>query len=131
VAPVAVATGLPPQAVPLAATHVSGMTKVAVTFTSAVIETVQVPLVFVQPPDQPANADPSATVGVAVRVTLPLPLGNSSEQVVPQLMRGAGAGDVTVPVPSPARVTVTACRAAWQVPPGEEPPPGTRAASRQ
>ena len=129
VAPVAVATVLPGQPVPLAVAHVSGITKVAVTFTSAVIETVQVVFVPVQPPDQLANADPEA--GVAVRVTLPLSLGNSSEQVVPQLMRGAGVGDVTVPVPSPALVTVRAYWSAWQAPPGEVPPPRVRVPFRQ
>jgi glycerol uptake facilitator-like aquaporin len=106
-ASVAVATRVPPQSVPLAATHVSGITKVAVTFTSAVMETVQLVFVPVQPPDQLANANPSVTVGVAVRVTLPLPGANSPAHVVP-LHVSPGAGAVTVPVPSPARATFRA-----------------------
>ena len=122
---VCVATVVPPQAVALlgAALHVSGVTKVAVTFTSDVIETTQVPLPVQPPPDQLANADPSATVGVAVRVTLPLPLANSAEHAAPQLMP-AGA-DVTVPVPSPASLTVSACPAP-QFPPALVPLPAVK-----
>lgn len=123
---VAVATVLPPQPVPLATTHVSGITKVAVTFTSAVTETRQVVLVPVQPPDQLANADP---VGVAVRVTLPLPGVNRSEQTAPQLM--FPESDATVPVPFPALSTVSANCPALQLPPGDEPPPGIRVPFRQ
>jgi hypothetical protein len=107
VAAVGVATVVPPQAVTLAAAapQVSGMTKVAVTFRSAVGETSQVSAEPVQPPpDQPAKVEPP--VGLAVRVTVPLPLGNSAEHVAPQVMP-VGA-DATVPVPPPASVTVTA-----------------------
>ena len=44
---------------------------VAVTDFAAVIDTVQVPVVFVQAPDHPAKVDPVA--GVAVRMTLLVP----------------------------------------------------------
>jgi len=113
---------VPPQAVTLeaAASQVSGITKVAVTLTSAVMETVQVPVPEQPPPDQPANADPSATVGVAVSVTLPLPPANSAEHVDPQVMP-AGA-ELTAPVPSPVLLTVRA-RPASQVPPALVPLP--------
>ncbi len=124
-AAVGVATVVPPQAVTLAAAapQVSGMTKVAVTSTSAVMETVHVPVPEQPPPDQPANADPSATVGVAVRVTLPLPPANSAEHVAPQLIP-TGA-EVTVPVPSPVLLTVRA-RPAPQVPPALVPLPAVK-----
>jgi len=103
---VGVATRVPPQVetLPVEAAQVSGMTKVAVTFRSAVREGAQVPVPEQPPPDQPANSDPPE--GVAVSVTVPLPLGNSAEHVAPQVMP-VGA-DATVPVPPPARVTVTA-----------------------
>jgi hypothetical protein len=128
---VAVATVVPPQPVPLAASHVSGTTKVAVTFTSAVIETVQVGVVPVQPPpDQPAKVEPP--VGAAVRVTLLLPGANSAEHlVIPQLMSAATGLEVTFPVPFPALSTVSAYCPALQLPPGDEPPPGVRVPPRQ
>ena len=77
--------------------------KVAVTFLTAVIATVQVP-VPVQPvtPDQPAKVEPVRAA--AVRTTLSL-AANKAEQVVPQLM---SVPAVTVPVPVPALVTVRA-----------------------
>ena len=122
---------VPPQAVTVAAaaSHVSGITKVAVTFTSAVMGmgTTQVPVPEQPPPDQPANADPSATVGVAVRVTPPLLPANSAEHVGPQAM--PGGGELTVPVPSPALLTVRA-RPAPQVPPALVPLPGVKAPLR-
>jgi hypothetical protein len=129
VAPVGVATVGPLQPVPLAVTHVSGITlKVAVTFMSAVVETVQVVLAPVQPPpDQPAKVDPEA--GVAVRITLLLAGVNRSEQTAPQLM--SPTLDVTVPVPFPALSTVRAYWSAAQTPPGDEPPPGVRVPFRQ
>jgi hypothetical protein len=122
VAAVGVATVVPPQAVTVAAAapHVSGITKVAVTFTSAVMETMQVPVPEQPPPDQPANADPSETVGVAVKVTLPLPLANSAEHVAPQVMP-VGA-ELTIPVPPTLLLTVRACPAP-HVPPALVPEP--------
>jgi len=97
---------------------------------SAVIETMQVVFVPVQPPpDQPAKVEPEAGVGVAVKVTLLLPGANRSEQTAPQLM--FPELDVTVPLPSPARLTVRACCPAAQLPPGDEPPPGVRVPFRQ
>jgi hypothetical protein len=102
------------------------MTKVAVTFASAVIETVQVLVPVQPPPDQPANADPSATVAAAVKTTLPPP-ANSSEHVVPHAM--PGGTDVTVPVPVPALLTVRACPAP-QLPPALVPVPAVKAPLR-
>ena len=120
---VCVATAVPPQVKALlgAGSHVSGVTKVAVTSTSDVIETTQVPVPEQPPPDQLANADPSATDGVAVRVTLPLPPANSAEHSAPQLMP-VGA-DVTVPFP--ALLTVRACPAP-QFPPALVPLPAVK-----
>jgi len=106
----------------------SGTTKVAVTFTSAAIERVQVPTPVQPPPDQPAKVDPP--VAAAVRTTLLLPGANSAEHaVVPQLIP-TGA-DVTFPVPFPALVTVNAYCPAVQLPPGDEPPPGVKVPFRQ
>jgi hypothetical protein len=121
---------VPPHALALVtpAGQLSGTTKVAVTFTSAVIETVQVLVPVQPPPDQPANADPSATVAAAVKTTVPLPPANSSEHVVPHAIP-VGA-DVTVPVPSPALLTVSACPAP-QLPPALVPVPGVKAPLRQ
>jgi len=74
---------------------------VAVTFLTAVIATVQVP-VPVQPltPDHPVKVEPVRAA--AVRSTLSL-AANNAEQVVPQLM---SVPAVTVPVPVPALLTV-------------------------
>ena len=76
---------------------------VAVTDWAALIVTVQVAAVPVQPLDQPPNVEPEAAA--AVRVTV-VPLAMLAEQVDPQLM--PPVEDVTVPVPVPVLVTVRA-----------------------
>jgi hypothetical protein len=78
--------------------HPNGRANVAVTAASAVIVKVQVVVVPEQAPPQFTNTDPSATVGVAVRVTL-VPEGNAWEQPVPVPQLMPVGFDVTVPVP--------------------------------
>src|SRR5215470_8726910 len=81
-----------------------GKANVALTLWAALIVTVQVLVVPVQPPPlQPVNVEPA--VGVAVKVTA-VPVVKDVEHVVPQEIP-AGAL-VTVPVPVPALVTVRA-----------------------
>jgi len=76
---------------------------VAVAARAAVIETVQVTVVPVHAPLQPAKSELPAAE--AVKVTM-VPLVNEVEQVAPQSMP---AGElVTVPLPVPALVTVSA-----------------------
>ncbi len=78
--------------------------KVAVTFSAALMVTLQAP-VPVQAPLQPVNTEPAA--GVAARLTT-VPELYWKEQVAPQLMP---AGElVSVPVPVPAGVTVNVNR---------------------
>ena len=102
--------------------QVRGAAKVAVTFTSAVMETVQVLVPVQPPPDQPLKTEPP--VAAAARTTLLLPGAISAEHVVvPQLMVPAGVVDVTFPVPVPALLTVRAYWPEWQVPPGDDPLP--------
>jgi hypothetical protein len=75
---------------------------VAVTVWFWLITTVQVPLVFVQAPLQPAKVEPFVVVAVS---TTEVPSVKSAAQVVPQVMP-AGALE-TEPVPAPASVTVS------------------------
>jgi len=110
-----------------------GRANVAVTLCAALIVTVQVAVVPVQPPPlQPVNREPAA--GAAVRVTA-VPLVNEAEHAAPQEMP-AGAL-VTVPAPVPdfvivsakdgkVNVAVTVCAAlivTLQVPVPAQPPP--------
>jgi hypothetical protein len=101
--------------------HRSVTAKVAVTFTSAAMETVQVPVPVQPPPDHPVKVEPAA--GVAARTTLLVPGANSSEHVVPQSMVSSGVVDATVPVPVPALLTVKAYCPAAQLPPALVPLP--------
>src|SRR5215831_3319694 len=81
-----------------------GTANVALTLWAALIVTVQVLVVPVQPPPlQPVNSEPAA--GAAVNVTM-VPLVNEAAHAVPQEMP-AGAL-VTVPVPVPDFVMVSA-----------------------
>jgi hypothetical protein len=76
------------------------VTKVAVTDSSALIVTSQLPIPEQPLPDQPSNEDPDPVV--AVNVTC-VPLAKSCEQVEPQSMP---AGElVTLPNPLPANAT--------------------------
>ena len=77
--------------------------KVAVTVRLDEMATRQVPVPEQPPPLQPANTDPEA--GVAVKVTV-VPLENSREQVVPQLIPLGLLTTVPEPVPDFRTVSV-------------------------
>ena len=87
-----------PARVTVSANVVVWLVNVAVTERAWVIDTVQVPVAFVQAPLQPLNVEPLAAVAVSVTdwpaVTLAL-------QTLPQLI----APPDTVPVPVPVLVT--------------------------
>ncbi len=95
--PLVMVTGFEQGAVP-----VELSAKVAVTDRAALIATVQVPVVLVQAPLQPANVEPLAAA--AVRVTVAV-LAKLALHVDPQLT--PVGDDVTVPLPVPALVTVS------------------------
>ncbi|HTX52057.1 MAG TPA: hypothetical protein VMD08_01505 [Candidatus Baltobacteraceae bacterium] len=75
--------------------------KVAVTFWTALMVTVQGPVPLHPPPLQPVKVDPP--LGVAVRVTI-VPLAKPALQVAPQLIPAGLL--VTVPLPLPLLLTV-------------------------
>ena len=77
------------------------MVKVAVTVLAALMLTLQLPLVLVQAPPQPAKTLPDE--GVAVRVTLVL-VAKLALHMVPGHWMPVGAL-VTEPVPVPTRLT--------------------------
>jgi hypothetical protein len=75
---------------------------VAVTVVAAVSVTVQVPVPEQPPPLQPVKAEPAA--GAAVKVTA-VPLANTAEHFLPQLMLPGAL--VMIPVPAPVLLTVS------------------------
>jgi hypothetical protein len=71
---------------------------------AAVIDTRQVSVVPVHPPDHPVKVE--SVAGVAIRVTL-VPESKEAEHLGPQSMEAGVSDDVTVPSPVPAVCTVS------------------------